>query len=197
MKRSSKLDALARKLKTPRAVQAYLRKLPYNREERGETLRSAESCLKIGKAHCLEAAFLAAAILERHGYPPRVLSFESTDGLDHVIYVFQEKGLWGAIARSRDEGLHGRPPVYRSLRALAWSYFDPYVDKTGRITAFQIAHLDETGADWRASRRDVWDAEKYLLKLEHIPLPSSDSRYARLLRAYLRRGPMPKQKFWW
>lgn len=191
------IDSLARKYRTPRAVQKFLRTLPYNREERGETLRSAARACSAGKAHCFEAAFLAAAILERNGYPPLVLSFESADGLDHVIFVFQEKGRWGAVARSRDEGLHGRPPIYRSLRDLAWSYFDPYVDKSGRITAYQLAHLDETGSDWRASRSHVWKAEKYLLKLKHRPLKSSEARYRRLLAAYLRRGPMKSQSFWW
>ena len=191
------LDKLAKKLKTPRAVQKYLRALPYNREPRGETLRSAESAVKRGQAHCLEAAFLAAAVLEKNGYPPLVLSFESQDGLDHVIFVFQEKGLWGSIARSRDEGLHGRPPIFRSLRDLAWSYFEPYVDKTGRITAYQLAHLDETDADWRASKTDVWKAERYLLKLKHRPLKSSDDRHAKLRRAYIANGPMKAKKFWW
>jgi len=191
------IDSLARKYRTPRAVQKFLRSLPYNREERGETLRSAAASCAIGKAHCLEAAFLAAAILEKNGYPPLVLSFESADGLDHVIFVFREKGRWGAVARSRDEGLHGRPPVYRSLRDLAWSYFDPYVDKTGRITAYQLAHLDDTGADWRSSRAHVWKAEKYLLKLAHRPLRSSEKRYRRLRETYERRGPMKPKNFWW
>lgn len=197
MSTTSLIDKLAKKLKTPRAVQTYLRNLPYNREEKGETLRSAEQSLKVGKAHCLEAAFLAAAILEKHDYPPTVLSFESQDGLDHVIYVYKEKNRWGSIARSRDEGLHGRPPIYRSLRALAWSYFDPYVDSAGRITAFQIAHLDDSKADWRSSKKNVWKTETYLLKLKHQPLPSSDNRYKKLLKAYKTKGPMKPKKFWW
>jgi hypothetical protein len=181
------IESLARKYRTPRAVQKFLRSLPYNREPRGETLRSAAQASMAGQAHCFEAAFLAAAILERNGYPPLVMSFESADGLDHVIYVFQERGRWGSVARSRDEGLHGRPPIYRSLRDLAWSYFDPYVDKSGRITAYQLAHLDETAVDWRESRTHVWKAEKYLLKLKHRPLKSSEARYRKLLAAYLRR----------
>lgn len=193
----SLVDKLAKKLRTPREVQTYLRKLPYNREERGETLRSAEQCLKIGKAHCLEAAFLAAAILEKHGYPPTVLSFESKDGLDHVIYVFKENGRWGAVARSRDEGLHGRPPIYRSLRDLAWSYFDAYVDKTGRITAYQIANLDDTNTNWRSHKKFLWKTETYLLELKHRPLRSSNTRYKKLLHAYKTNGPMKPKDFWW
>ena len=61
-----------------------------------------------GCAHCLEAALFAAVVLEQHGYPPLVLSFESIDHLDHVIFVYQQRGRWGSVARSRDPGLHGR-----------------------------------------------------------------------------------------
>jgi len=188
---------LARKLKTPRQVQAYLHSLPYNRERNGETLSSAETALRRGRLHCFEAAFVAAAVLEHHGYPPLVVSFDSHDDLDHVIYVFKEKNRWGAVARSRDEGLHGRPARYRSLRDLVWSYYDPYVDKSGKIKGYQLAHLDDCGADWRASKRNVWKAEQYLIDLKHRPLKSSKARYKKLLRNYLRRGPMPRQKHWW
>lgn len=188
---------LSKTLKTPKQVQKYLRGLPYNREEEGDTLFSAERSLRRGKLHCFEAAMVAAAILEHHGYPPLVMSLESKDGLDHVIYVFKEDNRWGAVARSRDEGLHGRPPRYRSLRDLARSYYDPYVDKTGRIKGYQVAHLDDCGADWRASARNIWKAEQYLIDLKHNPLKSSTLRYKKLLRAYLRRGAMPRQKHWW
>lgn len=187
-------EKLAKKLKTPRQVQNYLRRVPYNK---GETLYSAETALRKQKIHCLEAAFVAAAILWHHGHPPLILSLESQDDLDHVVFVFREKTGWGAIGRSRDEGLHGRPPRYRSLRDLAWSYYDPYVDKEGKITGYQVAHLDDCGADWRRSKRNVWKAENYLIDLTHKPLKSSKARYKKLLRDYLRRGPMPRQKGWW
>ncbi|MCC7038652.1 MAG: hypothetical protein IT560_15295 [Alphaproteobacteria bacterium] len=190
-------EKLSKKLKTPQQVQRYLRTLPYNREKKGETLASAETALKRGRLHCFEAAFAAAAILEHHGYPPRVMSLESKDNLDHVIYVFQEKGLWGSVALSRDDGLHGRPAQYRSARDLAWSYYDPYVDKSGKITGYQVAHLDDTKTDWRGSRRNVWKAEQYLIKLKHIRIKSSLARYKKLLKNYLENGPIPRRKGWW
>jgi len=86
----SSIENLSRRYKTPRQVQKYLRSLQYNREEKGETLRSAAVAVKLKTVHCLEATFVAAAILEKNGYPPLVVSFESQDGLDHVIYVFRE-----------------------------------------------------------------------------------------------------------
>jgi hypothetical protein len=191
------VQKLSKVLKTPRQVQRYLRTLPYNREKKGETLASAEQSLRRKSLHCFEAAFAAAAILEHHGYPPLIMSLESKDLLDHVIYVFRQKNRWGAIGLSRDQGLHGRSPRYRSLRDLALSYYDPYVDKTGKITGYQVAHLDDCGADWRGSKKNVWKAEKHLIGLKHIPLKISQTRYKKCLRDYLRRGPMPRQPHWW
>src|SRR5262245_54947123 len=120
--------SLIQSLHTPAKVQRFFSSLPYNREKEGGTLRSFRELLKKGEAHCLEAAIGAAVILEQHGYPPLLLDLESKDLLDHVIFVFQHNGLWGSVARSRDIGLHGRKPLFRSLRDLTWSYFDPYVD---------------------------------------------------------------------
>ena len=115
---------LVQQLRTPAAVQRWLNLLPYNTETRGETLRSFRGVVRHGTAHCLEAALSAAVILEQHGYPPIVLSFESIDLLDHVIFVYRTATGWGSVARSRDPGLHGRKPLFATPRALALSYYD-------------------------------------------------------------------------
>ena len=179
--------------RTPEQVQRYLRGLPYNWEKGGDTLRSFRQVVRLNTAHCLEAALASAVILEQHGYPPLVLSFESKDGIDHVIFVFRRRGKWGSVARSRDAGLHGRKPVFRGIRDLVWSYFDPYVDFTGRITGYQLADLRALGAyDWRLSEKNVWRVENYLLEIPHRKLRSSNERYRRLLarfRAYKQRHP--------
>jgi hypothetical protein len=142
--------------RTPARVQRFLSAMPYNREPEGGTLRSFRSVLRKGIAHCLEAAMVAAVILEQHGYAPLLVSLESWDKLDHVIFVFQKNGLWGSVARSRDPGLHGRQPVFRTLRQLAWSYFDPYVDLSGRLVGYGIANLYDLGNyDWRLSSRNL------------------------------------------
>src|SRR5881409_896860 len=142
---------LVQQLRTPFAVQRYLNELPYNQEPHGRaTLGSFRGVVREGCAHCLEAALFAAVVLEAHGYPPCVLSFESIDELDHVIYVYQRRGRWGSVARSRDPGLHGRRPVFATPRALALSYVDPYVDLTGRITGYAIVDLRLLREyDWR------------------------------------------------
>ena len=175
------------RLRTPYAVQRWLNALPYNHEPptQGETLRSFRGVVAHGAAHCLEAALSAAVILEQHGFPPLVLSFESIDGLDHVIYLYRVKGLWGSIARSRDPGLHGRRAVFRTPRALALSYVDPYVDLSGRVTAYAVVDLRTMGAyDWRLSGRSVWKVERMLLDFPHRPIRTSDARASRLRARY-------------
>jgi hypothetical protein len=170
---------------TPARVQRYLSAMRYNREECGGTLRSFREVVRRNEAHCLEAALAAAVVLEQHGHPPLVMSLESQDKLDHVVFVFRRRGLWGAVARSRDLGLHGRRPVFPNLRQLAWSYFDTYVDLTGRITGYGLGDLRELGGyDWRFSPRNVWKVERYLQEIPHTELRSSDARYRRLLARY-------------
>jgi hypothetical protein len=171
--------------RTPEQVQRFLRKLPYNWELQGDTLRSFRQVVRLNTAHCLEAALVAAVILEQHGYPPLVVSFESKDGIDHVIFVFRRNGRWGAVARSRDAGLHGRKPVFRGIRDLVWSYFDPYVDFSGRITGYQLVDLRVLGKyDWRLALTNIWKVENYLLEIPHRKLRSSNRRYARLLARF-------------
>jgi hypothetical protein len=174
------------RLRTPLAVQRWLNSLPYNQEKHGETLRSFRGVVRYGTAHCFEAALSAAAILEQHGYPPLVLSFESIDLLDHVVFVYRTPGGWGSVARSRDPGLHGRKPVFATPRALALSYVDTYIDLTGRIKAYAVVDLrDALGDyDWRLSDKNVWKAEQVLLDWPHRPIRSSDDRVDRLRRRY-------------
>ena len=134
----------------------------------------------------MEAALAAAVILEYHGYPPLVMSLESVDFLDHVLFVYRRQQRWGSVARSRDPGLHGRKPVFRTARDLALSYVDPYVDLTGRIAAYAVVDLRVLrGYDWRLSTRNVWRVERLLQDYPHRPIRSSDRRIDNLRRRFL------------
>ena len=179
---------IIRRCRTPAAVQAFLNALPYNTEPApgGATLRSFRGVVRHATAHCLEAALAAAVILEQHGYPPLVLSFESIDELDHVLFVYRHGGRWGSVARSRDPGLHGRKAVFRTPRALAASYVEPYVDYSGRVTAYTVVDLRTLLGtyDWRLSDHNVWKAERVLLDAPHRPIKSSDARFRELKRKY-------------
>jgi len=180
---------LVARLSTPLSVQRYLNALPYNEEPHGRaTLRSFRGVVRHGCAHCLEAALFATVVLEQHGYPPLLLSFESIDQLDHVIFAYRARSGWGSVARSRDPGLHGRKPVFATPRALALSYFDPYIDDTGRITGYVVVNVaDLMGAyDWRWAEANVWKVERALLDYPHRAIASSDRRVERLRTRYKR-----------
>ncbi len=181
---SAERQVIAR-LRTPAAVQHWLNELPYNQEKGGETLRSFRGVVRRGTAHCLEAALAAAVILEQHRYPPLVLSFESIDLLDHVIFVYRTSSGWGAVARSRDPGLHGRKPLFATPRALALSYYDEYIDFTGRVKAYGVVDLRVMGAyDWRLAEKNVWKVEQMLIDWPHRPIRSSDARADAMRRRY-------------
>jgi hypothetical protein len=166
-------------------VQGWLNALPYNVEKGGETLRSFRGVVRTGMAHCLEAALSAAVILEQHRYPPLVLSFESIDLLDHVIFVYRTASGWGSVARSRDPGLHGRKPLFATPRALALSYTDEYIDFTGRVKAYAVVDLRVLGAyDWRLSGKNVWKVERLLLDWPHRRIATSNRKTNALRRRY-------------
>ena len=178
---------LIARLRTPDDVQRYLNRLPYNTEDDGETLRCFRGVVQQGSAHCLEAALFAATVLEAHGYPPLVLSFESRDLLDHVIFVYRTPRGWGSVARSRDPGLHGRAPVFANARALAKSYLEPYIDFSGDIRAYAVVDLRVLGGyDWRRSTKNVWKVEQMLIDHPHRPLRLAAAHVKRLRRWYRR-----------
>jgi hypothetical protein len=176
---------LIARLRTPLQVQQWLNALPYNTEIAGETQRTFRTVVALGTAHCMEAALSAATILEAHGWPPLVMSLESEDKLDHVVFVYRTATGWGSIARSRDPGLHGRRPVFPTLRALACSYIDPYVDASGRITGYGVLDLRALDPyDWRCSTHNVWRVENALIDLPHRSIRSADRRIDALRRRY-------------
>jgi hypothetical protein len=178
---------LIRRLRTPLLVQRFLNRLPYNTEpQRGGTLRSFRQVVRHRTAHCLEAALFAACVLEQHGYPPLLLTFESIDGLDHVLFLYRTRGGWGTVARSRDPGLHGRKPVFRSLRALTMSYFDAYIDPTGCITGFASFDLRTLGDyDWRFARKNMWKVERVLIDVKHKGVRVPRKRITEMRARYL------------
>ncbi len=175
---TAKERTIVERCRTPYLTQRWLKSLPYNHEERGETLRTFRVIVRLNTAHCLEATLAAATTLEQHGYPPLLLDLESWDDLDHVLFLFRRDGRWGTVAKSRDPGLFGRKPVFRTIRDVVRSYVDPYVDHTGRITGYGVLDLRTVEAvDWRLAERNVWKIQDVLIDLPHTPLRTSDRRY--------------------
>ena len=172
--------------RTPYQVQQFLNALPYNHERNKKTLRSFRQVVRRESAHCLEAALSAAVILEQHGYPALLLDLRSEDNLDHVMFLYRKDGKWGTVARSRDPGLHGRKPIFSTLRDLVDSYAEPYVDASGRIEGFGVCNLADLGRyDWRLSERNVWKVENFLINMPHRRFRMPNERYRYWLNRYL------------
>jgi hypothetical protein len=160
-----------RGLKTPAGIQASIDSLPYHL---ADTAWSPRRALREGTAHCLEGALLAAAALRVNGYPPLVLDLEAVRDVDHVIAIFREHGLWGAIAKSNFAGLRFRAPIYRSLRELALSYFESYYNLRGERTLrgysrpLNLSRFDHL--DWMTSEKSVWAVAEHLVTVNHVRL---------------------------
>src|SRR5881296_2942516 len=118
-------------LRTPAGVQRALDAMPYHL---ASTAWSPRRVLRERTAHCLEGAIFAAAALRVLGYPPLLLDFEAVQDSDHVIAVFRRRNHWGAIGKSNFSGMRYREPIYRSVRELAMSYFEGYVNLRGDRT---------------------------------------------------------------
>jgi hypothetical protein len=110
-------------LKTPQQVQAYLDETPYSTEP---IYRAPLRVMRDRRAHCFDGACFAAAALMRLGHRPLLVDMLPWDDDDHVIAIFKRGACFGAIAKSNFTGLRYREPVYRNLRELLMSYFEPF-----------------------------------------------------------------------
>jgi hypothetical protein len=115
------------RLDTPQKIQTFLDRLPANFELDGDTTMSPRRLLKAHTAHCAEAAIFAAAALAYHGKPAWLMDIQALPSdQDHVIALFRERGLWGAISKTNHAILRWRDPIYASARELAMSYAHEY-----------------------------------------------------------------------
>ncbi|HEX5655916.1 MAG TPA: hypothetical protein VFX59_01925 [Polyangiales bacterium] len=120
--------AVLDKLTTPTRIQAYLDETPYSTEP---IYRAPLRVMRDRRAHCFDGAMFAAMALARLGHAPRLLDMLPWDDDDHVLALYKRGLRYGSIAKSNFTGLRGREPVYRSLRELLMSYFEPF---------FNLAH---------------------------------------------------------
>ena len=160
-----------RALKTPVRIQKFIDGLEY---QYADTAWSPRRVLRERKGHCLEGALVAAAALRVNGHRPLVMDLESVHDDDHVVALFRERGLWGGIAKSNFAGLRFRPPVYRTLRELALSYFAHYYNLRGEYTlraysqAVDLSRLDD--CHWMTAEEDVWCVAEALIAARHYQL---------------------------
>jgi len=67
------------------------------------------------------------------GHRPLLVDLESVNDTDHVIAVFKERGLWGAIAKSNYAFLEYREPIHRQPAMAAFADVElPATDELAR-----------------------------------------------------------------
>jgi hypothetical protein len=166
--------ATLRRLSTPERVQEYLDGLVYNLESDGHSLRSPRRVIRDRTAQCAEGAFLAAAAFRVNGRPPLIVDLVAVNDDDHVIGVFRDGGLWGAVGVSKFAGLRFRSPVYRTTRELVMSYFDHYYNWDGERTLraysrpISLTQFDRIG--WMTTEEPLWQIVERLEEVGHIKL---------------------------
>lgn len=184
--------AALRRLCTPYHVQAFVNAIPINHEPDGETILSVRQVLAQRRAHCIEAAFVAACAMWIHGETPLLMHLDCAPvDYPHVIALFRRSGAWGAISKSNGAPLRYRDPVYRTLRELAMSYLHEYSDRHGRKTlrsyssAFDMRRVDP--ALWITREAACMEANDRLASARHYALVTP--RQERLLA---RRDPFER-----
>jgi hypothetical protein len=160
-----------RSMKDPHGIQKFLDDIPYHL---ADTAWSPRRVLVEHTAHCLEGSIFAAAALRANGYPPLLLDFEAERDTDHVIAVFRENGYWGAVAKSNFAGCRWREPIHRTLRELALSYFNTYVnlrrERTLRRFSVPVNLKRFDSQNWMTTEKPVWFIVYHLFGIKHYPL---------------------------
>jgi len=144
---------------------------------KGETYMSPRRVLKTKTAHCFEGALLAAAALAYHGQKPLLMDFQTVPAdEDHVITLFRQNGLWGALSKTNHALLRYRDPVYASPRELAMSYFHEYLEWNGnKSLRFYSASFDLTRfapEKWVTAEKDLHWLVDVLDSSRHFPAVS-------------------------
>lgn len=178
------------RLDTPQKIQTFLDRLPANFELDGETTMSPRRLLKARAAHCSEAAIFAVAALIYHGKPGWLLDIQAlASDQDHVVALFKQHGLWGAISKTNHSILRWRDPIYRSPRELAMSYAHEYCLPGGKksMLAFsrRFSLTRYAPKRWLIAEGDLDWLLETLDDSPHVPVAPK-----RVLRARRRSSPI-------
>ncbi|HIH18026.1 MAG TPA: transglutaminase domain-containing protein [Nanoarchaeota archaeon] len=137
---------------SPREIQQFIDE---NISYRDNTmpLHSALRVLQERRGNCVDSAFVAALFLgERYGTILLNLFTDKSKG--HVMYLFQENGLYGTVGNSRSEKLKWREPEYKSVEDLVEAFREPLDEQGIHLTRFRVDDLSlaRESEDWRTGK---------------------------------------------
>ena len=76
---------------------------------------------------------MPVAALAYHGKPAWLMDIRALPSdQDHIVTLFKERGLWGAISKTNHAILRWRDPIYRSPRELVMTYAHEYCLNFGK-----------------------------------------------------------------
>lgn len=166
-------EAVFRKLSSPARIQDFVDELRYSTDP---IYRSPRQVIRDRTAHCADGALFAAAALRRLGYPPQLVDLRAVRDDDHVLAVFRERGLWGAVSKSNTAGLRYREPIHRTLHELVLSYFEWYYnlerEKTLRAYSRPIDLRRFDRLAWMTDDTGLEQIMQVLDDAPHLPLLS-------------------------
>jgi hypothetical protein len=169
-------------LRTPHRIQDFVNAIPWNHEPDGPTARSVVETLRAGRAHCVEAAFVAGCALWLAGAPPLLMDLGAARGdVDHVVALFRRGGHWGAISKSNSPFLRYRDPIHRTLRELALSFFPQYVKlrrKTLRTYSVAVDLRRHDPATWATHPGFCHEMVDALTGSRHFPILPPGMKHA-------------------
>ena len=118
---------------------------------------------------------LAVAALIYHGKPAWLMDIQALPSdQDHIVTLFKERGLWGAISKTNHAVLRWRDPIYRSVRELAMSYAHEYNLNYGKKSMlayskpFSLARY--APARWLIAPDDLYWLMEDLDASPHLPM---------------------------
>ncbi|MES2436781.1 MAG: hypothetical protein V4519_02115 [Patescibacteria group bacterium] len=176
-----------RSLNSPIKIQDFLDTLPFNFEPNGETNMSPRRVIREKKAHCMEAALFAAAVLWINGQEPIIINLKAHPyDDDHSVALYKINGLWGAISKSNHSTVRFRDPVYKTVRELMMSYFHEYFHyETGEKVLQSYTrpvNLKKFGTEWITTEVELFDLAAHIDKSPHVPF------YPKINKKFIRRA---------
>ncbi len=165
--------SLIKRLSTPKKVQRYIDR--YIIYDDGPTIKSFRRVFKSKRAHCLEGALFTAAILSFHNYPTWMLCLEARD-MDHMLFLYRNKGMYGAVGQALHKELKGRDPIYPTIRELVLSYLPHYwnmystkPDKETDLTlrGYAVVDLSIFEENWMTEKKELEVINSYLYDIPY------------------------------
>ncbi len=160
-----------KKLNTPTKIQDFLNTLDENKTD---DIFSPKKSIENKKVHCLEGALIAHACFILNKKESFLLDIKSKrNDLDHVITVFKENGLYGAISKTSYPVLKYRDPIFKNIRELAMSYFSEYFLENGEKTMLSYSapfSLEKRKNSWMTTNEDLYEIGWEIDNIKHFEI---------------------------